>query len=168
MGIWLGSNKGNSRKPLGFKWNSDAIKILGYTYWHNTIQTREENWEKVRKKPRDDIRKCGHLQLSLIGQKILINQAMLSKIWYLAHVEKPPTDIIQSIPKDILDFLWNYRKVRVNRNTITLPIEMGGLAIMDIETQCEAIQCSILVKIAKKKNQNKTWTDLMLWQFGSI
>ena len=93
---------------------------------------------------------------------------MLSKIWYLAHVEKPPTDIIQSIPKDILDFLWNYRKVRVNRNTITLLIEMGGLAIMDIETQCEAIQCSILVKIAKKKNQNKTWTDLMLWQFGSI
>ena len=26
---------------------------------------------------------------------------------------------------------------------------------MDIETQCEAIQCSILVKITKKKNQSK-------------
>ena len=68
---------------------------------------------------------------------------MLSKIWYLVYVENPPTDIIQNIRKDILDFLWNYRKVRVNRNTITLPIEMGGLAIMDIETQCEAIQCFI-------------------------
>ena len=68
---------------------------------------------------------------------------MISKIWYLAYVEKPPTDIIQNIRKDILDFLWNYRKVRVNRNTITLLIEMGGLAIMDIETQCEAIQCFI-------------------------
>ena len=64
---------------------------------------------------------------------------MLSKFWYLAYVEKPPTDIIQNIRKDILDFLWNYRKVRVNRNTITLPIEMVGLAITDIETQCEAI-----------------------------
>ena len=40
---------------------------------------------------------------------------------------------------------------------------MRGLAIMDIETQCEAIQCSILAKFIKKKNQNKTWTDLMLW-----
>ena len=70
---------------------------------------------------------------------------MLSKIWYLAYVETPPTDIVQNIRKDILDFLWNYRKVRVNRNTITLLIEMKGLAIMDIETQCEAIQCFISV-----------------------
>ena len=71
---------------------------------------------------------------------------MLSKIWYLAYVGKPPADIIQNIRKDIHDFLWNYRQVRVNRNTITLPIEMGGLAIMNIETECEAIQCSILAK----------------------
>ena len=49
MGIWLGSNKGNARKPLGFKWNSDTIKILGYTYGKNAVQTREENWENVRK-----------------------------------------------------------------------------------------------------------------------
>ena len=29
MGIWLGSNRGNLRKPLGYKWNSDTLKILG-------------------------------------------------------------------------------------------------------------------------------------------
>ena len=40
---------------------------------------------------------------------------------------------------------------------------MGELAIMDIETQCEVIQCSILVIFIKEKNQNKTWIDLMLW-----
>ena len=104
MGIWLGSNKGNPRKPLGFKWNSDTIKMSGYTYGHNTIKTQKENWEKVRKKIRENIRKWGRLQLSLIGKKILINQVMLSKIWYLASVEKPLTDIIQKIRKGILDF----------------------------------------------------------------
>ena len=72
---------------------------------------------------------------------------MLSKILYLAYVEKPPTEIIQNIRKDILDFLWNYRKVRVNRNTNTL----GGLAIMGIETRCEATQF-ILAKFIKEKN----------------
>ena len=40
---------------------------------------------------------------------------------------------------------------------------MGGLAIMDIKTQCEAIQCFILAKFINEENQNKTWTDLMLW-----
>ena len=139
MGIWLGPNKGNQRKPLGSKLNSDTIKILGHTYRHNTIRTGEENWKKICKKIREDIRNWGHLQLSLMGKKILINQIKLWKIWYLSSVENRLTDIIQNIRKDILDFLWNYRKVRVNRNTITLPIEMGGLAIMDIETQCEAI-----------------------------
>ena len=36
-------NKCNSRKRLGFKWNSGTIKILRYTYAHNTIQALEEN-----------------------------------------------------------------------------------------------------------------------------
>ena len=40
---------------------------------------------------------------------------------------------------------------------------MGGLVIMNIETQCEAIHCSILAKFIEEKHQNKTWTDLMLW-----
>ena len=55
MGIWLGSNKGNPRKPLGFKWNLDTIKILGYTYGHRT------KLGKSKKKVREDIWKWGHL-----------------------------------------------------------------------------------------------------------
>ena len=84
MGIWLGPNKGNQRKHLGSKLNSDTIKILGYTYRHNTIRTGEENREKICKKIREDIRNWGHLQLSLIGKKILINQVKLWNIWYLS------------------------------------------------------------------------------------
>ena len=94
---------------------------------------------KGRKKIQEDIQKWGHLQLSLIGKKILIKQVILSKIRYLAYVEKPPTDIVQSIRKDMLDFLRNYRKVRVNRNTIIFPIEMERLTMRDTKTQCEAI-----------------------------
>ena len=77
-------------------------------------------------------------------------------------MEKPPIDNIQNIRTDTHDFLWNYRKFSVNKNTITLPIQMSDLAILDTETQCEAIQCSILAKFIKEKNQNETWTDLML------
>ena len=42
-------------------------------------------------------------------------------------MEKPRSDIIQNIREDINDFIWKYRKVRVNRDTIRLAIEMGGL-----------------------------------------
>ena len=40
---------------------------------------------------------------------------------------------------------------------------MGGLTIIDIQTQCETIQSSILVDFIKDKNQKKSWTDLILW-----
>ena len=163
MGLWLGSNKGNTSEPMGFQWTSQKIKLLGYTYSFDPNITYEENWEKIRKKINEDIRKWIHLNLSLIGKRIIINQVMLSKIWYLAYVERPPEKIIQKIRKDIHDFLWNYRKVRVNRNTLTLPVEMGGLALIDIETQCKAIQCSIIAKFHREINKNKIWTKLMLW-----
>ena len=40
---------------------------------------------------------------------------------------------------------------------------MRRLATMDNETQWDAFQCFILAKYIKEKNQNKRWTDLMLW-----
>ena len=78
-------------------------------------------------------------------------------------MEKPPIGNIQNIRTDTQDFLWNYRKYSVNKNTITLPTQMSGLEIIDIEIQCEGIHCSILAKFIKEKSQNKTWSDLMLW-----
>ena len=50
MGIWLELNKRDFRKPQGLKWNSNTIKVLGKTYGNNINQTREQNWEKTRKK----------------------------------------------------------------------------------------------------------------------
>ena len=87
LGIWIGSKNGDRRKPLGFKWNSVSMKILGYTYGHNTNKYRNKT-EKSKKNIRKNIRKWGHLQLSLIEKKVLINQAMLSKIWYLRTLSK--------------------------------------------------------------------------------
>ena len=88
---------------------------------------------------------------------------MVSKVWCLVYVEKSFTDIIQNVRKDIHFLLWSYRKVRVNRNTITLPTEMAGLAIMKIETQCEVIQCSILAKLIKEKKskENMDWSHVV-------
>ena len=142
MAIRLGSNKGNPRKPLAFKQNSDIIKILCYIYGQNSIPTCKQNSNTT----------ITH------GKEILINHVMLCKIG-TQKIQLPR--ILSKKKEDIHDFLWNY-KVRVNRNTITLPIEMVGLVIIDSETQCEVMNCSILTKFIKEKSQDKTWVDLML------
>ena len=66
--------------------------------------------EKVRKKINEDIRKWIHLNLSLIGKKIIINQVMLSKIWFLAYVEKPPEKLFKKLDKIYTTFYGTIEK----------------------------------------------------------
>ena len=83
--------------------------MLGYTDSSDTNITGKK-LEKVRKEIHKDIRKwqSKHLNLSLIGKKIIINQAILSKICFLlAYVERPPERIIKN-RKNINNFLWNH------------------------------------------------------------
>ena len=134
--LWLGGNRYNIEQPLNFNWSSYEIKILGYTYGFS-----QENWLKVKTKIQQSINKWSNLKLSLIGRKTIINQVLVCKIWYLAYVETPPKAIIQEIGRDIFNFLWNYKKVRINRVTTRMLIKEGGLGILDIETQYKAIKC---------------------------
>ena len=85
------------------------IKILGYIYGN-----ADKNWFKVKTKIQKSINKWNNLKLSLIGKKTVINQVLLSKIWYLAYVETPPKNVIQEIKRDIYNFLWNYNKIHIN------------------------------------------------------
>ena len=163
FGLWLGNNRYNVEQPLNFNWSSYEIKILGYTYGYS-----QENWLKTKTKIQQSIKKWNNLKLSLIGRKTIINQVLLSKIWYLAYVETPPKAIIQEIGKDIYNFLWNYKKVRINRITTQMPIKEGGLGIIDIETQCKAIKCAIVAKFFKDRNKNKPWTEIMLWHLNQF
>ena len=91
---------------------------------------------------------------------------MISMIWYLAYVETPPKFILQEIKREIYNFLWNFKKIRVNMLTTTMPIAVGGLAIIDIETQCKALLCSIVAKFIRDIPKNKVWTELMLWHLN--
>ena len=166
FGMWMGTNIGKQSKPLDFKWNSKKIKILGFIYGQNGRENPLENWDKVKKKIQKDIANWNNLRLSLIGRKLVINQIMLSKMWYLAYVETPPKFILQEIKREIYNFLWNFKKIRVNMLTTTMPIAVGGLAIIDIETQCKALLCSIVVKFIRDIPKNKVWTELMLWHLN--
>ena len=161
FGLWLGKNRYNIEKPLGFSSDSCEIKILGYIYGNNY-----ENWFKVKTKIQKSINKWNNLKLALKVKKTIINQVLLSKIWYFAYVGSPAQNIHQQIKQDIYNFLWSYKKIRVNRITTTMPKKDGGLGIIDIETQRKAIKCAILSKFLKDIQNDKQWTEIMLWHLN--
>ena len=160
VGMWLGVNIDNTEKPLGFKWNSEKIKILGYVYRQTRKITRKQIGKRSKIKY---ISKWNNLKLSLIGRKLIINPVMLNKIWYLAYVETPPKLLIQEIRRDIYNFLWNFKKIRVNMVTTTMPVNIGGLAIIDIETLCKTLKCAVIAKFLWDLPKRKVWTEIMLW-----
>ena len=151
FGLWLGKNKYIIEQPLDFNWNSYEIKILGYIYGSSL-----ENWLKVKTKIQQSIKKWNNPKLSLIERKTIMNQVLLSKIWYLAYVQKPPKAIIQEIERNIYNFLWNYKKIRINKVTIQMPIKEGGLEIIHVATQFKAIKCHILAKFLRDRQTKKT------------
>ena len=78
-------------------------------------------------------------------------------------MEIPPQDVIQDITRDIYNFLWGYKKIRINKITTTIPIKDDGLGILHIKTQCKAIRCAKISKFLRDTQNNKAWTEIMLW-----
>ena len=83
-GLWLDSNQNWTDKPLGFKWQSDKIKVLGihignmdlcHTIWDEKIDkfTRTLNLWKMP-------------DLSLKGKRTVINILAAACLWYPAYV----------------------------------------------------------------------------------
>lgn len=89
---------------------------------------------------------------------------MLSKMWHLAYVETPPKSIITDIKRAIYNFLWNFKKIRVNMVTTAMPGNTGGLAVIDIETQCKVIKSAVISKFLR--DLPKVWTEIMLWHLN--
>ena len=163
VGLWLGTNKNRPDTPLNFTWGSEKIKILGFVYTTDPKQSKIENWLSIKSKIEKDIKKWHNLKLSLLGKKLIINQVLLSKIWYYAYVENPPQDIINQLNFMIYNFLWSYKKTRINQVTTTMPIKAGGLAILHLTSQLKALKCSLLAKLSSDLYKNKAWVKLMLW-----
>ena len=93
-GLWLGSNQSRTDKPLGFRWTSDRIKVLGihignmelsHTIWDEKIDKfiRTLNLWKMR-------------DLSLKGKKTVINILAAACLWYPAYVYHLPDWALKS------------------------------------------------------------------------
>ena len=86
--LWLGSNQNRTDKPLGFKFQTDKIKVLGI-HVENTPLSHTVWEEKI-----DKFIRTLHLRkmrdLSLKGKKTVINILATACLWYSAYVYHIP------------------------------------------------------------------------------
>ena len=107
--LWAGTYKNRYDKPGKMAWSNFSIKILGITF-DNAVPDNS-NWDKISANIAKRIHIWNRVRLSLRGRKIIINQILLSKLWYIGQIYTIPKHIKKEIEKRIYDFLWEGRKI---------------------------------------------------------
>ena len=101
------------------------------------------------------------MRLSLRGKKIFVNQALLSKLWYIGQIFT-----IQNIPKKNIRFPLEQEETGPPRHLAQLSIWMIGLGILDIETQLNSLKIKWIQRLLNPTNA--LWKNLMLYQLNLI
>ena len=96
-----------------------TIELINQDKWHGQIfhqntcvnfvnsSLNNSNWVKISESLTKKFHIWNRLRLSLRDKKIIINQILLSKLWYIAQMYTIPEYMKKGIEKKIYGFLWN-------------------------------------------------------------
>ena len=89
--------------------------------------------------------------LSLAGRVVVANQVLLAKMWYITSCWIFSSSCISQVQRLIRNFLWSGRdgspaRAKVAWSAIVLPIEQGGLGIVDPACQSRALLGKFVVR----------------------
>lgn len=112
----------------------DKAKILGI--WIGTDATEESSYRWNFKGPLEKIQQvCDswhNRSLSIKGKITVVNSLMVSVLQYPCSIIYTPERVLKEYKRITSAFIWNDRKPRISHQTLTQPIELGGLKLMDL------------------------------------
>ena len=116
------------------KYEKEKIKYLGV--WISEGNMTELNTEEVLKKIKKKIGFWKSRKLSLWGRVHVTKAILYNNIWHaLQNIKIIPKEI-KKIKQEIYSFIWMDRNHDpIERKTVEMPIEEGGLGLFDIESR---------------------------------
>ena len=103
------------------------------------------------------VNKLRYRRLSLRGKAIILNTVSLSKIWFIASLWQLPKWALNQIEKHIFAFIWENRRMEpIQRKTLYLPTDLGGLGILHPLLQRQALTIKYFLFITDQ-NKQITW-----------
>lgn len=131
-------------RPLPWTWEIDAnaTKLLGFPTASSFSSTQLE--EQIQTKMSTSITKLQARHLSLAERIIAANCLILGSIWYILTLWAGDLAFLMKLQKRIEAFVWA-GKARVNRKTTTQCKGRGGLGLMLICEQYQALAGNLMV-----------------------
>ena len=166
-GLLLGRDKGKEEKNLPniIKWSAGPVRLLG-VYVGGTKDTCDtQNWESKIQGLENVLNTWKTRDLTLFGKITILKTLALPKLIYLAGIIEVPPYVIKKVEKLLYKFVWK-SKDRIKRKVLIKPIEEGGLGMIDIVSQFNALKAAWMTRILQNKDTN--WSKLARFYLGKI
>ena len=164
IGMWLGNNADRPVGEEGLRWlaPTENIKILGIFFNpKKEASLIEDNWNSKIQSIKNLILNWSKRNVSIWGKCLISKTFLLSKINYIIQSLALPDTILKEIDNLIFKYLWKQETntngfERINRNTLCLSIEQGGLAMISIIDQQQVMLLRWLYRIHSRYKDTHT------------
>jgi hypothetical protein len=137
-------------KDLGFD-ITDKVHILGMDI-DSEVEALDNNFVGTVTSLKKCIDYWKRYNLSMIGRINVIKSLLFSQILYLGSFLMPSSEKLRQMQKLLDDFAVSDTKIA--RDRITLPVELGGLGLFDVEKFLISQQASWVFKAHKSSRDN--------------
>ncbi len=159
IGIPLGSdrkNKNNLSKCI--EWTMKPVKVLGIYVGGEEKERIGLNWESKLVRLEKILNTWKQRKLTLFGKINIIKTLALPSIVYCASIISVPFEVTKQIERLLYKYIWNSHD-RIKRNQLINQIEEGGLNMIDIVSQFEALKAVWMNRILQE-NCMSNWVRL--------
>ncbi|CAM4605007.1 unnamed protein product [Caretta caretta] len=141
------------------RWSAGPLLYLG-VYLSATHPSPPENWQNLEGGVIERIRKWTRLLrcLSLRGRALVLNQLVLSTLWYRLNTLAPAPGFLSHLRRLILEFFWSglhWAPVGV----LHLPLKEGGQGLKCLYTQVRVFRLQALQRLLYSAG-SLTWSIL--------
>lgn len=121
-------------------------KILGIVF--KSRATTEDQYLFNFKKPLEKIKQVysswSNRRISIKGKVTVANALLVSLLQYPCSVISTPPRVVSEYRGIISSFIWDGKHPKIAYKTLTLPIESGGLKLMDLQTRLKVNQLQLI------------------------
>jgi hypothetical protein len=115
--------------------------MLGFSFTDGL--TSNLMFESLLGKLQHQLTKWGSLPLTLQGKVVVANHLILSGLWYVLTLNALNSKRLQRLQSLVVAFIWGSRYLRgrhrISKEIILLPCDLGGLGLLDLAQQANAL-----------------------------
>ena len=152
--LWIGSNKQNKNRPLGFECPSEPLRFLGTYLPHKEEENIKKHFSIKIQKMETKLNLWLTRDLTLLGRTMLAKSLGISQLIYSASMLSVPEPVINQTQGKFFAFLWRNKKDRIKRQALYQPLAKGGLSFPCFRTAVKALRLSWIGRILSDSNDN--------------